>query len=99
MAKVVNFPEGCECIGVAEQSELDFPNEACAKPSVFCPATFCPATEAEGLQVVVAEGWHTVVYDTGSQQAEDERDVEDSLEALKEPLGVSLDDLRRELGA
>jgi hypothetical protein len=52
---------------------------------------FCLATEANG--------WQIVRYDVNTQEAENEVDVEDSLEALKEPPGVSLDDLRQELGA
>ncbi|HPC94925.1 MAG TPA: hypothetical protein PLU87_08290 [Sedimentisphaerales bacterium] len=95
MAKALFIPQGYECLDVAEQSESDFPNESCVKPSVFCPAT-----EAQGEgQVVAAKGWHVIVYDAAIQQAEDQRDIEDSLDALKEPPGVSLDDLRRELGA
>ncbi len=95
MAKALFIPQGYECLDVAEQSESDFPNESCVKPSVFCPAT-----EAQGEgQVVVAEGWHVVVYNTGGDQAEDERDVADSLEALNEPPGASFDEFRRELGA
>ncbi len=83
MVKASSAPTGYVCFDQTEQSACDSPDQACARPSVFCQTT----------------GWHAVRYDTDSQQAEDERDVEDSLEALKEPPGVRLDELRRELGA
>jgi len=86
MVKASCVPTEYIRLDVAQQEDCDYPSQACAKPSVFCAAT-------------EANGWHVIMYDAAIQQAEDQQDIEDSLEALKEPPGVSLDDLRRELGA
>jgi len=56
----------------------------------FVPSTFYSPTPENG--------WRLTVYKTPEQQAEDEADVQDSLDALGEPQGISLDDLKRELG-
>jgi hypothetical protein len=42
-------------------------------------------------------GWRVVKYDARQKRAEDEADIPDSLEALKEPSGLSLEDLKRDL--
>jgi len=49
----------------------------------------------------LTEGWHPVAYDVEGHQVdmEDEGDVQDSFEALKEPRGKSLEEFREELGA
>ena len=70
----------------AGQSVPDCPDQARSKPSVFCATT-------------EAEGWRVIIYDAAMKQTEDDLDIMESLEALKEPPGVSLDDLRRELDA
>ena len=44
-------------------------------------------------------GWKLIRHDIGKQSPEDERDMLDSLEALKEPRGISLEDLKQDLGA
>jgi hypothetical protein len=54
-------------------------------PSVFCS----PTSE---------NGWRLTIYKTASQVTEDEADIQDSLEALKEAPGISLEDLKRDLG-
>jgi len=74
------------CFEQTGQSVPDCPDQAHAKPSVFCAATG-------------SEGWHVIRYDDAMKEAEDDLDIMESLEALKEPPGVSLDDLRRELDA
>lgn len=56
-------------------------------PSVFCSATS-------------KNGWRLTRYKTASQEgqeAEDEADIQDSLEALKEAPGISLEGLKRDL--
>lgn len=59
-------------------------------------------TDERSLSIVttLAEGWHVVkYYEEGHQvDAEDERDVQDSLEALKEPKGIGFDEFREQLG-
>jgi len=49
----------------------------------------------------LTDGWHPVVYDVEGHRVdgEDEGDVQDSLEALKEPRGKGLEEFREELGA
>lgn len=56
-------------------------------PSVFCSATS-------------ENGWKLTRYKTASketQEAEDEVDIQDSLEAMEEPSGISLEDLKQDL--
>ncbi len=96
MAKAVCVPEGYKCLDLTEQSESEFPNEACAMPSSVFYAAIGPKEKRSEL--VVQGGWRVVVYDTDNQQAEDEEDVKDSLEALNEPPGTSLEEFREELG-
>jgi hypothetical protein len=65
-------------------SEFFSSGRAESVPSVFCSTTS-------------ENGWKLTRYKTASQKAEDEADIRDSLEALKEPSGISLEDLKREL--
>jgi hypothetical protein len=53
------------------------------------PSTFCSATPESG--------WVLTMHRTPEQQAEDKADIQDSLDALGEPQGISFDDLKREL--
>ena len=56
------------------------------------PSAFCSATRENG--------WRLTRYKTASQEeqeADDEADIQDSLEALKEAPGISLEDLKRDL--
>lgn len=64
------------------------------------PAFF--SGEASSVKTVVClatpeNGWTLTRYDTGRQPDEDAADIRDSLEAIKEPRGISLEDLTREL--
>ena len=43
-------------------------------------------------------GWKLTIHGQHDQNSEDEADIQDSLEALKESKGVDLEDFRRELG-
>jgi hypothetical protein len=42
--------------------------------------------------------WNVVRYDNFDENTEDEADIRDSIEALKDPHEISLDDLKRDLG-
>jgi hypothetical protein len=70
-----------------EQVTSGFFSSARAEP---VPTVFCSATPAKG--------WKLTRYDRSTEREEDEADIQDSLEALKEPQGISLEDLKRELG-
>jgi hypothetical protein len=54
-----------------------------------CNSPFYFATEENG--------WTVTRYDNFDQGTQDETDIRDSLESLKEPTGIGLDDLRQEL--
>jgi hypothetical protein len=84
MVRADCIPTEYRCLKQPEASEFFSSNQAYSVPT-----TFCLATEATG--------WRPIRYDANSQRAEDEADVQDSLEALKEPQGIRIEDLRREL--
>lgn len=69
-----------------EETSFFSSGRAESEPTVFSSAT-------------AENGWRLTVYEAAIQQAEDEADIRDSLEALKEPPGISLDELTRELDA
>ncbi len=66
------------------------------QPAVFSgeavpvKSTLCLAT--------AENGWTLTRYETASQEAENRADIQDSLQSLKEGPGISLDDLKRDLG-
>ncbi len=84
MAKASCAPTEYQSFGQEATSGFFSSGRAEPVPSVFCFATS-------------ESGWRLTRYKTAGQGAEDEADIQDSLEALKEPRGISLDDLKRDL--
>jgi hypothetical protein len=65
-------------------------------------STFFSSSQAYPVPTVFSvasedTGWKVVKYSDGQEGAEDEADIQDSLEALEEPAGISLEDLKRDL--